>query len=298
MKEGLNVTSVATAWGRPLYTLRAVLIGLAVTGVGTVPWVIFSLVNVRTSSHVPWAGPLTAVWLWAYWRYLSGHGPPRATAELRRERLQIRPLAARIWGWALLATISAFTALITLSLAARRVLPILRRAEVSDLDRYPLALVLTGLVMTAVVAAVTEEAGFRGYMQSALDRQLGTVVSTALVAMVFSLIHLSHGLAVERLVINAAASVVLSLTSRRTGSIRPGIVVHAASDMLVPLYAWAHRGTAASHAAPPPGPDAPFVAQCAIAVALVAFSVWCYARLANVTRGEAGIGSSAGPAAR
>jgi hypothetical protein len=172
--------------------------------------------------------------------------------------------------------------------AAGRVTPILRRGGASDLDRYPLALVLTGLVMTAVVAAVTEEAGFRGYMQSALDRRLGPAASTTLVAAVFGLIHLSHGFAPEGLLINAAASVILSLTARWTGSIRPGIVVHAASDILVPLYAWACRGTAASPAAPPHGPDAFFLAQCAAGVAFVALTAWSYRRLARVTRGAEG----------
>lgn len=292
------MTWIATAWGRLPYTLRAVLVGLAVTAAGTIPWVFLSLVNVRTSPHVPWAGPLTAVWLWLYWRYLLGHGPPRATAALRRERLQIRPLAARTWGWALLATTSGFAALIAFSLAASRVAPILRRADVSELDRYPFALVITGLVMTAVVAAVSEEAGFRGYMQSALDRRLGTAASTALVAAVFGLIHVSHGLAPAGLVINAAASVVLSLTARRTNSIRPGIVVHAASDILVPLYVWTRRGAAAPHAAPPHGPDGLFVAQCAIGVASVALSAWAYGRLGRETRDGAGVGAAIGPARR
>ena len=278
------MTWVASAWGRLPHTLRAILLGLVVTGAGTAPWVVLGLVNVRTSPQVPWAGPLTAVWLWLYWRYLSGNGPPRATAAARRERLQVRPLTARIWGWALLATTSGFAALIALTLAASRIAPILRRAGASDLDRYPLVLVLTGLVMTAVVAAVTEEAGFRGYMQSALDQRLGAAASTALVAAVFGLIHLSHGLAPEGLLINAAASVILSVTARRTGSIRPGIVVHAASDILVPLFAWAHRGTAASHAAPLPGPDAFFATQCAVGVALLTFSWWAYAGLARATR--------------
>ena len=288
----------ATAWGRLPHTLRAVLIGLAVTAAGTFPWAVLSLVNVRTSPQIPWAGPLTAAWLWLCWRYLSGHGPPRATAALRRERLQIRPLPARTWGWALLATSSGFAALIVLSLAASRVIPILRLAGVSDLDRYPLALVLTGLVMTAVVAAVTEEAGFRGYMQSTLDRRLGTAASTALVAAVFGLIHLSHGFAPEGLVINAAASVLLSLTARRTGSIQPGIVVHAASDILVPLYAWARRGTGAPHAAPPHGPDALFVVQCAIGMAFLALSAWTYGRLGRVARDGAGAGAPAWPELR
>jgi hypothetical protein len=81
------LTVVASAWGRLPGTLRAVLIGLAVMAAGTGPWAILSLVNVRTSPHIPWAGPLTAAWLWLYGRYLSGHGPPQATAAVRRERL-------------------------------------------------------------------------------------------------------------------------------------------------------------------------------------------------------------------
>lgn len=274
----IDVTSLLSTWRRIPNTLRAVLVGLIVTAAGTAPWLLLSLLNVRMSPHVPWAGPLTAAWLWGYWRYLSGYGPPHATAVLRRERLQIRSLSASIWSWALLATSSGFAALIAFSLAASRVAPT-RPADVSDLDRYPLALVLTGLVMTAVVAAVTEEAGFRGYMQSMLDRHLGSVSSTVLVATIFGLIHLSHGFAPQRLMINAAASVILSLTARRTGSIRPGIVVHAAFDILVPSYAWARRGASMPHAVQPHGPDTFFVAQCAIAVAFVALTLWAYGRL-------------------
>ena len=140
-------------------------------------------------------------------------------------------------------------------------------------------LVLTGLVMTAVVAAVTEEAGFRGYMQSMLDRRLGSVSSTVLVATIFGLIHLSHGFAPERLMINAAASVVLSLTARRTGSIRPGIVVHAASDILVPSLTSGPAEGRTAACGQPHGPDTFFVAQCAIAVAFVALTLWAYGRL-------------------
>lgn len=263
------------------------------TSAGTAPWVLLSLLNLRLSPHVPWAGPLTAIWIGLYWRYLSGHGPPRASAVLRRERLQICPLAAPIWGWAVLATASGFAALFTISLAVGRVVPILPRGDVSDLDRYPLPLVLTGLVMTAVVAAVTEEAGFRGYMQSALDRRLGPAASTALVAAIFSLIHLSHGFAPARLVINAIASVILSLTVRRTGSIKPGIVVHAASDLLVPLYLWSRRGTAVPPQVQSHGLDAPFAIQCAVAVALVAVAAGAYGRLAIAVRSRPLVGATA-----
>ena len=40
---------------------------------------------------MPWAVPLTAVYLWFFWRYLNGSGPPGSTAEERRTSLRAIP---------------------------------------------------------------------------------------------------------------------------------------------------------------------------------------------------------------
>ena len=270
------VNLAARVWNRPPAPLRAVLAGLVVTAGGTVPWVLAATLNVRLTPRVPWAGPAVAVWVWLYWRFLSGHVLLPASAAARRQFLQVRPLASSEMARTLLFLATGFAALIAGAIAVAPWLGWLAPRGPTDLARYPAPLVFTGLVMTAVVAGVSEEAGFRGVMQSMLDRSLGPVASTTLVATVFALAHLSHGLAPGRLVVNAIASAILSLGVRRCGSIVPGIAVHTASDIVVPVAIWLWPVALASAPARPVG------AACALL--LTVLSAWAYRRLGRTSR--------------
>ena len=83
--------------------VRAVLIGMIVAIVGTIPRNILFALNMRHVTSLPWAVPVTAVYLWFFWRYLKGGGPPPATAEARRKSLRATPISGPAWRWALLA---------------------------------------------------------------------------------------------------------------------------------------------------------------------------------------------------
>src|SRR6266480_6087250 len=83
--------------------LQAVGIGMLVMLVGTIPRNIMFAANLRHQPSVPWAVPMTAVYLWAFWWYLKGGGPPDSTSEIRRTSLRANRLSGRIWAWALLA---------------------------------------------------------------------------------------------------------------------------------------------------------------------------------------------------
>jgi hypothetical protein len=69
--------------------VQSVLLGMQVMLAGTVPRNLLFAANLRFHSAVPWAVPLTAVYLWFFWRYLQGKGPPASTAEERRTSLGI-----------------------------------------------------------------------------------------------------------------------------------------------------------------------------------------------------------------
>ena len=64
--------------------LRSVLVGLLVMLAGTIPRNLLFAANLRYFQNVPWAVPLTAAYLWVFWRYLNGFGPPPSTVEDRR----------------------------------------------------------------------------------------------------------------------------------------------------------------------------------------------------------------------
>src|SRR5262245_26779181 len=89
---------------------RAVIVGLAVSAAGGVPWVLLSGWNLRMFVSVPWATLLTAAYLWLFWRYLGGAGWPRSTAEWRRTNLRANRLSGEIWGTALFAGILGLAA--------------------------------------------------------------------------------------------------------------------------------------------------------------------------------------------
>ena len=52
---------------------------------------------------------------------------------------------------------------------------------------------LATLFMSALVSGIAEEAGFRGYMQSMMERRYGPAVAIAPTSLVFGFAHLSHG---------------------------------------------------------------------------------------------------------
>ena len=76
---------------------------MAVLIVGTMPRNILFAANLRLYPGLPWAVPLTALYIWFFWRYLKGSGPPNSTSAQRRTSLGAHALSLRTWTWALVA---------------------------------------------------------------------------------------------------------------------------------------------------------------------------------------------------
>src|SRR5687767_844541 len=100
---------------------------------GTIPRNLLYAANLRYWSGVPWAVPLTALFIWFFWRYLRGAGPPTSTAAERRVSLRANRVSGRIWAWSLLA---GGLALIALVLALRVVnrMVMLPKQEIPNLS--------------------------------------------------------------------------------------------------------------------------------------------------------------------
>ena len=89
------------------------------------------------------------------------------------------------------------------------------------------------LVMSSVVAGVTEEAGFRGYMQGPIERRYGLAVGILVNGMMFGLLHfLNHPDAVMLMLpyYIAVAAVYGGLTWA-ANSILPALVLHVGGDI-------------------------------------------------------------------
>lgn len=147
--------------------LRAVLFGMLVMLAGTIPRNVLFAANLRYLPRVPWAVPLVAAFLWVFWRYLGGSGPPEETALQRRASLRARRLSRTVWAWALLAGAAGIVALVLALRVANRLVT-LPPQRLPDLGQLPDSTVVALLMMAAPVAGIVEEAAFRGYILPAV----------------------------------------------------------------------------------------------------------------------------------
>ncbi len=93
------------------------------------------------------------------------------------------------------------------------------------------AALVTVAVLVAVVAPLVEELFFRGLMFAALGRALGWLPGAVVTGLVFGLVH-AGGTSAIFLVPLAVFGFLLCVLYRRTGSLLPGMGVHAFNNAL------------------------------------------------------------------
>ena len=177
---------------------------------------------------MPWAVPAVAVYLWGFWRYLSGDGPPPDTRASRRASLRANPLPAGVWAWALLAGGLGIIALVLgLRLANRMV--ILPNQDASVFAGIPAVTVWSLLLAAAPVAGIVEEAAFRGYMQRPIERRHGPAVAILITGTMFAVAHLDFTPILWPYYVAVAA--VYGAIAFLTDSIWPAVVLHTAGNL-------------------------------------------------------------------
>ena len=280
---------MVSMWQRLPMIIRAVLAGLAVGALGTLPWAGLSALNLKTSPGVPWAVPVMAVYLWLFWLYFGGAGWPGSTAAARREGRRFRRLRGDVLATAFLAGMLGLWALVVGMRVVNRLVHLPGSgASAAQLPLLTLALLLP---MAALVAGVVEEMAFRGYMQGPLERRHGPVLAILVTSAVFAAAHLTHReVTVVLLPYLMAAGAVYGTLAYLTDSILPGLVVHAAGDLFAFVMELASGGrvTWANPAQPAPliwerGPDAAFWLTCAGALAVGTAAVLAFRELARVS---------------
>jgi membrane protease YdiL (CAAX protease family) len=217
--------------------LRAVFIGMLVVMVGAIPRNVIFWANLHYYSSVPWAVLVMAVYLWFFWRYLRGEGPPAETAEIRRASLRANVISGRLWWWALLSGVLGLVALVLALRVANR-LVVLPQQTVPDLSHVPKYTVLSLLLMGAPVAGIIEESAFRGYMQGPIERRYGLLVAILITGTMFAVAHMDFTPILWPYYVAVAA--IYGTVAYATNSILPAIVLHTAGNVFSNLDLWLH----------------------------------------------------------
>jgi membrane protease YdiL (CAAX protease family) len=220
--------------------LTAIGTGVLVLLAGNVPFNVLRAWNLQAGTVVPWAILPTALYLWAYWRFIGGVWGAGASAAMRRQNLRANRLSLRLWGASLAAGLIGFGSLVALLVLAARLVPLPAASPIVTPPGMPAVTALSLLVMASLVAGVTEEAAFRGYMQGPIERRYGLALAVLISGTLFGLLHFpTHPADVLwMLPYYIAVSAVYGGLTWAANSILPALVLHAAGDIVVLTRWW------------------------------------------------------------
>ena len=150
------------------------------------------------------------------------------------------------------------------------------------------------LLMGSVVAGVTEEAGFRGYMQGPIERRFGLAAAILINGVAFGLLHFPNHPAhvFTMLPYYIAVSAVYGGITSAANSILPALALHAGGDVWSLTRLWV-TGTPEWQIAAEPkrlvwdtGVDVSFLLAIVALVVFAAFATWLCSETARLTRAE------------
>ena len=78
--------TLGETWTRMPVMVRAVVTGLLVTAIATVPWAILASANLKHWPAVPWSVLPAGLLLWLYWRVLKGNALGASAAQSLRAK--------------------------------------------------------------------------------------------------------------------------------------------------------------------------------------------------------------------
>src|SRR5437016_12766708 len=154
-----------------------------------------------------------------------------------------------------------------------------------DVSSYPLMTVALMTLMGSLVAPFMEEAGFRGYFQVALERELRGPVAVMVSSLVFAFAHYAHGILWPKLLVYFLAGIAFGVTAYLTNSTLPAILPHMIGDLTFFTLVWPHD--AARRLVLESGTDNWFWIHVAQAVVFTMLAVWAFQRLARVSSRDA-----------
>jgi membrane protease YdiL (CAAX protease family) len=206
----------------------AAVLTLVLAGVVSGLWAGLLTLNLQTTPALPWAAAVMAVVLWLAWLYAAGRGWPRRTAEARRTLLRARRIDSGVFVLALVCGGLSLVALTGAWILAFQT-GLMRGNSLPDFSQYPVQMVVVVVAMAAIVGAVVEEAAFRGYFQSLLERRYRAWIAIGAAALLLAPGHAAtQGFALPTFAFYLLVDAMLGTTAFLCDSIVPGIVIHTA----------------------------------------------------------------------
>lgn len=273
------------AWHKVPVVIRAVVLGVLVSIAAVAILVIFRETNRLYWPRVPWGAGATLASMWLFWNYLGGAGWPRTSSESRRASLRAYRVAGPILRWSALSGGLGGIAVFGGYLLAMKTtaLPEEIYRVPPPYDEMALWTVLVWSSTVALVAGVSEEAAFRGYMQGPIERRYGAPIALVVTATVFAGLHLPQArVTLATALAISAGGLMLCVLAWASRSILPGIAVHTTIDMVsVPLR---NLGIVPPRPLAETGIDPVLILSLVMTIPFGVAAVWAFSRLIRLRR--------------
>ncbi|MDN5202810.1 type II CAAX endopeptidase family protein [Fulvivirgaceae bacterium BMA10] len=227
---------IINIWKKLPILIRSIIVGVFILFVGQFPQSIIVYLNLYIAPSLPLFLPITLAWLFIFLKYLNGSWKPISTSQQRKRNLRAKKLPFKIWLWSLLAGSIGMIGVLGLVfiISKHTVLPPEALEAPFDLTPFPWWTQASVFLTIASTAGVVEEAAFRGYMLSQIQKKHGWVVGILVTGIIFYIVHLSHSYAtIAFALFFLIYSIFHGVLVYLTRSIWPSIVLHTIGDFTI-----------------------------------------------------------------
>lgn len=221
--------------GKILDTVRIVVLGLLIVFSATAVQAYLLLANTKILPGLPWSLLLLILYMILWLGFFQGNMIATGSAFRKKCFRDVIP-EREIMKWGLL-TGSFFGAAILCSfflLLKSFVIPL----TLLPFNGVPWYMKFIYLLMVTAVAGVSEEVGFRGYIQRPLERLYGSKVAVIITSLLFTLAHLGHAEFNYMLTVYFCFSLVLGTIAYHSDSLLPSIIIHFVFDFWIFTTFW------------------------------------------------------------
>ena len=217
--------------------IKAVLLGIVIYTLGSFP-------ALAAISIIPFPFSLILLFviLFIYLNYFSGRlgikGP--LSVRFRSENFREIRLTGEVWRWAILGALIFVVIQQSMFVVTFRIFEYDPDVMVTfQLGDHPSWLLWFFSVASALIAGISEEVGFRGYMQVPMESKYKQWVANTIVSVIFLLFHLNQGWAVPSMFpILFVSSILIGMLVIASNSLLPGIIAHFVVDIFNFSYWW------------------------------------------------------------
>ena len=234
-KSDYPSNAVGRFWMKVPLVVRSILSGFGVASLGIGIWVLMV-----KYIPVPWSIVAMGAILILYWMYFSGKWKPSNTQAFRRFCVRQIKLKRPVWIWGLVAAFFSFILFHSGWILTFRIVEF--QPEIFKTARfandYPAWASWSLILMASLVAGICEEIGYRGYMQTPLEKKYGPVAGISITAIMFVVVHLHQAWMSDVLVQMIVISFMAGILAYSTNSLLPGIIAHVTLDIINFSYWW------------------------------------------------------------